>query len=420
MKKYLFRSKNQSKHTLLLYTFILLIVALFFSSFTTISNYVIYPIFVLWIPYLLGANYVLSNDERTFYSISILYIVLVLVYWAFGYSSISILELLRTINWIMTGVIAVYTLKTFSERELHNVYLVITISIFFLIWAFIKSGEDLAAMEDQNEAALVANAWYGSLFMLFTGLSLIVLMHVKSWHIKIIAVVGLLLSVYLNVYILQRGTNIIFTIAETGLILLMTLKSKAWVYSFSIIIIVSTIYIYVSGSLIGVFDWLADVIPSDRLAIRFREISAALKYEDFEASSGSLSARNRLIGTSWNTFTSNIGYFVFGAGEHTNNNTIIGHHSFFFDTLARYGIIGGTLMFVYFKKQYQIIMSVLDKKADWALYMQCAVVFLFYILRNIYGIIATGLANLIILAYFPMTLQIVRYYNNKKNKTKIH
>lgn len=411
MSKYLFNSQSVNKHTLLLGAFLILIIAVFFASFTTYSNYVIYPVFVMWVPYILINFNVLSKNERTFVGVSFLFLLLVLVYSFIGYSRVNQQLLLRTINWIMAGVIAVYVLKFFSERELSVVYVVLTISIIALLYIFISTGRTLLVMEEQNDAAGVANAWYGSLFMLLSGLSLIVFMHVKSWIPRIVALAVFLLALYLNFFILQRGINVIFTLAEIGMILVFTLKRKGLVYFFSVIILLAAFMVYASGLLIVFFDWFADIIPSDRLASRFREISTALFYEDMEASSGSLAGRSRLIGISWNTFTSSIGHFVFGAGEHSGDNTIIGHHSFFIDTLAGYGIIGGVMMFVYFKKQYQIIMSYLDKKSDWGLYMQCSIVFMFYILRNFYGGVANDFANLILLVYFPLTFQVIQYYN---------
>ena len=413
MRDFHFYSESTNKHTLLLVSFLILIIASFFSTFTRYSNYVIYPVFVLWVPFLLKSTGVLSKNEHTFVRVSFLFLMVILIYWLIGYSSIVTGEVLRNINWIMAGVIAVYTLKMFSERELSVVYFVLTIAVIVLLCTFIRVGRTMLAIEEQNDAVGVATAWYGSLFMLVSGLSLIVFIHVKSWFPRIISIAVLLLTLYLNFFILQRGTNVIFTMAEIGMILVFTLKRKALVYFLSIGIIVLAVYVYTSGLLIDLFDWLANIIPSGRLAMRFKEISTALYFEDLEASSGSLSARSRLMGVSWDTFTSSFGRFIFGAGEHSGGNTIIGHHSFFLDTLARYGIIGGAMMFVYYKKQYQIIMSVLDKNLEWALYMQCAIVFLFYVLRSFYGEMAFALVNLVILAFFPLTFQIIQYYKNK-------
>ena len=266
--------------------------------------------------------------------------------------------------------------------------------------------------EEQSEASSIAQAWYGSLFMLITGVSLIVLLHVKSLFYKLLAFVFFLFTLYLNFSILQRGTNVIFTAAEVGMILAFTLKNKRLVYFLSIVTVGGVVLVYTSGLLIDLFDWLADITPSTRLSYRFHAISNTLYYEDITSSGTSMSVRNELMGISWNTFTSSIGHFIFGAGEHMDN-IMIGHHSFFLDTLARYGIIGGVMIYVYFKKQYQIIMSNIDKKTNWSLYMQCSVVFLFYVLRNFYGQVAYALVNLVILVLFPLTFQVINYYKQK-------
>ena len=355
MSKTLFYIKSHKKHTLFFVSFIIMIFGLSVSSFTNYSNYLLFPVFALWVPYIFTPGNTLSKNERSFIRASFLFMAIFLAYWLVGYSSVVTGEVLRVIGWIMTGLISVYALKMFSERKLSFIYFVMTLAIVVLLYFFIREGEMVALIEDQNEAALVANAWY-------------------------------------------------------------VLKKKIWVYSLSIVVLIATVYVYLSGALINIFDWLANVVPSDRLASRFNDISTALSYADMEASGGSLSGRNRLMGISWDTFTSNYGYFIFGAGEHYGSNKIIGHHSFFLDTLAQYGIIGGAIMFFYFKKQYQIIMSVLDKKTEWALFMQCAVVFLFYFLRNIYGSMSTALVNLFMLAFFPLTIQIILYYKNKTNK----
>lgn len=417
MDKPLFYSQSVNKHTLLLVSFLALILALFFATFTTYSNYLVYPILFLWVPFIMTSSSVLSKNEHTFVRVSFLFLLLVMIYRFIGYSSISTGEVLRNINWIMAGVISIFVMKMFSEHELSIVYIVLNIAIIVLLLAFIRMGRVLLAMEEQRDAAEVANAWYGSLFMLLSGLSLIVFMHVKSWFPRIVALAVLLLTLYLNFFILQRGINVIFTMAELGLILVFVIKRKSFIVILSIAIIVMAIYIVTSGLLVDLFEWIADIIPSERLSKRFSEISTALYYENIDASSGSLSGRNRLIGISWDTFTSSIGHFVFGAGEHSNDNMIIGHHSFFIDTLARYGIIGGAMMFVYFKKQYQIIMSYLDKKTEWALYKQCAVVFLFLILRNFYGDVTKAIASLVMLAFFPLTFQIILHY--KRNRTNL-
>lgn len=416
MIKAIFNSQGGGNHAFLVVSFLILMVSFCYADFTTYSNYVVYPLFVLWIPMITNNYRLLNKNERQFVVVSFIILLIILVYWLLGYSSSTTGNVLRDINWIVTGVISIYALNFFSKNEMPLVYVFSTVIIISLLFTYVSMGRVFLAIENQEDAAMIAVAWHGSLFMLITGLSLIVFLHVKSFKLRLFSLVFFLLTLYLNTFILQRGTNVLFTIVEIGLILLLTIKKKTVVYTVSILLLVGFIYLHSFVSLVDFFDWLAAVVPSERLSIRFNEISMVLAYQDMDVSTGSLAGRSELMWNSWHTFTSSVGYFLFGAGEHIQNNTIIGHHSFFLDTLARYGIIGGILVFVYFLKQYQISMRFLDKKKYWGLYMQCAVVFLLYVLRNGYGILAYALVNLFILFLFPLTIQVILYY---KKQTKI-
>lgn len=413
MKQYMFYSQNSGKHTLFLLLFWIQIVIVCFSSFILYSSVISFVISALCLAYIAYARMGRSKEYKTFLTASFLIVAIILLYGIIGHSSIGALEIVVNLNWIIIGVIAIYVKKFFSGRELTLTYKVMVISLFILMLLFVRNGRSFLVAGNADEAVSVAVAWYGSLFMLISGISLIIVLNVKNTLLRIVAFVVLLLTLYLNIFILQRGTNVIFTLAEISLILIFLIKRKSIVFLFSFLIFAFVIIVMSSDNLINLFDWLAQVSPSERLAKRFDEISIALTYENMEAGGGSFAARGSLIGVSWNTFTSSIGHFVFGAGEHTGNNDIIGHHSFFVDTLARYGIIGGVLVFIYFKKQYQILMSILNKNKEWALYMQCAIVFLFYVMRNFYGQVAYALVNLVILLLFPLTIELILFYNNK-------
>lgn len=419
MRKSVFYSEKRGNHTFLLVSAIVPIVALFFASLTTFSTFIVFPFWTLWLAYIFSAKSGLSKDENVFVRVSFLLLCLIMLYKFSGYSVMDMGYLIRAVNWILAGVVSVYAMKFFASRELSIVYFVLNFALLGLLLFFIGTGRAIMALEEQEEAATVTSAWYGSMYMLLTGISLIVFLHVRKLFVRLIALLFFALTLYLNIFIMQRGTIVIFTLVEIGLILVFLLKSQSLIISSSVALVGIAIYVISTDLLVDVFDWLAAVIPSERLASRFSEISVALEYEDINASRGSLSSRSDLIGVSWHTFISNVGYFLFGAGEHVKDNTIIGHHCFFVDTLARYGIIGGILVFLYFKKQFQIIMTYLDKKTDWALYMQCTIVFLLYLLRNFYGDMATDIVNFFILLYLPLTFQVILHYSNKQNRFKI-
>ncbi len=413
MNRTIFYSRGVGRHQLLLVSLLILLITTVFSLFTTKSNYIIYPMWVVMFAYIISSKGVLSKNESIFVRVSFAFFVIIFLYWFIGYSKMPMLVLMRSFNWIMAGVVSVYAMKWFSSQELSTIYLFLGGAIVLLLLLLVIGGRELMFSGEQDEAALVANAWYGSLYMLLSGLCLIVFLNVKRFAPRIIALSLLVLSLYLNIAVLQRGTVVLMTFAELGLILLFLIKRKSIVISLSVIIAPFVLIAFLSDNMIYIFDWLAQVVPSERLAVRFNQISMALTYESLESAGGSLSARNSLMGISWNTFTSSFGHFLFGAGEHAGDNTIIGHHSFILDTLASYGIIGGVLLFVYFRKQYQIIMSSLDKKKGWALYMQCAIVFAFYVFRSFYGNMAFSLVIFFMLLFFPLTIQLILHYQNK-------
>lgn len=415
MKNAVFLSPNNGNHTLLFISTILLFFVTAFASFTRWSNYILYPFWAIWLVYIFtsASKVRLTKDENSFVKVSVILLAIILLYGLMGFSSMPRLAYLVNINLIVSGVVAIYAMKFLSSREQYSLYIVMFIVLVLLMIVFIRIGRTLLLF-DEFAAAGVTNAWYGSLYMLISGLSLIFIINVRKFWPRIIAIVLLLLTLYLNFFILQRGTNVILTIAELGLIMIFLVKRKSFIIILSIVIVAFSAFALSSDNLIAIFDWLEQVIPSERLAKRFNDISIALTFESMDATNGSMSARSDLIEVSWNTFTSSFSSFLFGVGEHAGDNDVIGHHSFFTDMLACYGLVGGIVLFVYFKKQYQIIMSYLNKKTEWALYMQCAIVFLIYLIRNFYGNMAYSLVNFVILLFFPLTFQLIHYYSNNK------
>ena len=182
----------------------------------------------------------------------------------------------------------------------------------------------------------------------------------------------------------------------------------------------ATVFIYASDLYLDLFDWLASVMPSERVARRIEEISFALQYEAIEAGGGSFAARADLMSVSWNTFTSTFTNFLFGVGSNRMENSIIGNHSYFIDTLASYGILGGVLTYKYFKGQYQIMKKYISSRSGKVLFAQCVTVFGFYILRNFYGHMDFTNVNLVILLYFPLVIEFINEnVSNHHKKVKL-
>lgn len=414
MSNKIFHGSGVGNHILMLLSLVILIALTVFNYYILYSTVIVVPLWILCFLYGLQTKMVLQKKEKQFILTSFTFLAVVFFYRLVHYSSIDTLGLITQFNWIMAGVVSVYVLKLLSGNELSTVYKVITLSLLGLMLMFVSQGWSLLAVGNAIEAVNVAVAWQGSMFMLISGLCLVVLLNVNAVYLRIAALVVLVMSLYINFFILQRGTNAIMTMAELCMILFFVIKRKSIVIFLSVIVVAFLVFFFSSDNMIALFDWFAQISPSDRLSARFNDISIALQYESIDATSGSFNSRSELMGVSWNTFTSSFGHILFGAGEHAGDNTIIGHHSFFMDTLARYGLLGGVLIFIYFKKQYRIVMSYLDYKGEWSLYMQCAILFLFYVIRNFYGDFSYSLVNIFIMLFFPLTFQLIHHYSENK------
>ena len=83
MSKTLFYIKSHKKHTLFFVSFIIMIFGLSVSSFTNYSNYLLFPVFALWVPYIFTPGNTLSKNERSFIRASFLFMLPVVLQGTF-------------------------------------------------------------------------------------------------------------------------------------------------------------------------------------------------------------------------------------------------------------------------------------------------------------------------------------------------
>lgn len=409
---------GRGSHSFMLLSLVIMIAAILFSNFYIYSNYIALPLMAIWLMSIMRSKTVLSRVERSFVFSSLIIWLIIIMYKAIGISDINIGFIIRYSKWIVAGIISVYALKVLSQKELKSLFVYFTMILGAYIITVASLGQSLQMAQEEAEMLDVTSTWMGSLFMLISGFCLIVFINVKSLTARLVSAIFFLIMTYINFDLLQRGTTAVYTIGELALILAFSITNrKINRIVLPLAVIFTFIIVFQSDLLVLLFDWLADVVPSERLAKRFVVLSYFVQYGDIAVvdGSGSFASRAELMTISWNTFTSNILHFFFGAGAHRNDNTIIGNHSFFLDTLASYGIICGVIVFIYFFRQYQIMTSDLDRRKYYKLFMQSSVVFLFYVFRNFYGFLVTAQVNFVILIYFPLLINFLKIskYQNK-------
>lgn len=403
---------RRSNHTVQLLLISLFCFVMFFQSIIPGRYYIATMAVVLWLPTFFSLYPRLDKCNKSYVNISLALLLLISFYYVTGISKISVANYIREFTWLFAGIISVCALVCFSKKELRVLFYIFTIILVGILVLLSFFGEVLVYTLE-NDTETTAQTWMGSIVMLLSGISLIFFIHVKKMIPRLFALGVLIMTLYITFVVMQRATNILFIVAELFLILFFVMKNKWIVGLLSIVAIGIVIYLIVSDSLIAFFEWLAEITP-ERVSVRMQAIAFVLQYGDVETAGGSLASRNDLMGISWNTFTSSIGNFIFGVGERKNGNTIIGNHSFILDSLASYGIIGGTMLFVFFKRQYEIMMNAININTERVLYSQFAVIFAFYILRNLMGFLANSNVCFVLLLYIPLSIQILLNYKNNK------
>ena len=131
--------------------------------------------------------------------------------------------------------------------------------------------------------------------------------------------------------------------------LLSNAKSYKTVTKFCMGLLVVLLLVFVPWS--NVFSFLAEVVPNERISVRFESIAVSLK-EGLVG--GSLNAR-------WQTYLISINTFLehpLGIGPHYTYVTMengIGYHSQILDDLARYGILAIVFYIAFFVGYYKLL-----------------------------------------------------------------
>ena len=406
--------------TLLWISFALLVMVMFFGENLRYAMIVASSagLSLLWLPTILSNNNLLDKHEHRMQRASLLLLLLITVYYLSGYSNINIVWYLRTIWWLLAGILSMYVYKCCSQKEKKHYLYFIAIVLFLFVISDSMQGRSVIAESGQDEATKLANAWVGSMLMLLTGFSFIVFLNVKSFMPRLVAALFIVSTLYVNIFVLQRATNFVMTLLEMAAIWIVTLKNRSIVkFSMGAIILV-IILIFVTDFYVVILEWLIDVVPSERISDRLQSILFAMQYMSIEEGGGTMAARSDLMGVSWNTFTSSFSHIIIGAGDYKHGNTVIGNHSYIVDSLASYGIVGGILLYQIFRNQFFILTSKIDKKKDYFLFSQVSVVFAVYILRNFFGRMTFANVNIVLLVFFPLVIEYIQSAFAKKSHTK--
>lgn len=359
----------------------------------TLGLFIVYaiPIFVTFKRF--------SKTELLTVICSFIFLFLITAYKFLGVSSSGFDGFSQYYGWAVLIIIGITNTEFFSERENKiQFYGLLFIALGYTVSFFFRS---LTLSEDRGTR--MVNAAYSSMLMIFSGVCFVWFLNDKRAIPRIISMLGAALTVYLNIFVLQRGTNFVLTLLMAAWLLLNNSDRKSSAKKWILIASVVFFLIYISGILEQLLKLLASKLDF-RLSKRINEILVFLQTGDFEEAGG-FSGRTNLHGNSIKTWFGSPLSFIFGAGDHRATNLIIGNHSEMIDVFARFGLIGGINLWALFFYHFTSIKQGSNAK----MFRQAGVVFAIYALRNLLGTTMTGPTSAVII----ILISLVRIVNNE-------
>lgn len=299
------------------------------------------------------------------------FISLILLYWWTGYSDASSGNYFYQITFFVSIAGAIYCFQKMPRWLILVIYFAILamMSIHLIRDIFIGNiyqGYSMEELSDFGSSVILTSFSTTTMFVLC--ICLLVFLNVNHMVIRWIHLVVIALAFYYIVFCGQRGSVVVLMMISVFL-LLYEKFNKSNLKSKRIIIIALVVAILMIFS-DNVIDFLISISPNDRLTDRFIDMKGTLQQG---ASDDSFSGRLSLEIISIRSWLRDIVSFFFGIGDHRNEDfsgiqgfimSGIGGHSELIDSLARYGIIGFSLLAYLYVNICKYILSLFQDEKE--------------------------------------------------------
>lgn len=377
-------------------------------SLVSIGTEMVCATLLIWMLFFVNRFWTISNQSKNLIYLSILYMLIIILYKITGTSTAGWEYMAGYLGWLVSEVIGIYFYynATYSQRK-RILFVIATTEIVNVIYIAVVGTR---VMQNESEMGVtMTTAMFSTTFMLFSGILLILFLHTKQVLSKFIYFFAILLTIYVNFKVLQRGTNAILTVVMFVLIFLFNAKRsrRSYVIVFMSIILILTIYF--TGAYVEILQIIENACGSDRLASRIHSINIFLQTGDYIYAGTSIRTRGMLLNNTWTTFTSSLWNILFGVGDHRATNEIIGNHSEIIDSLARYGIFVTGILIVLLKQQVKFIRKCFSETNNNRIYNQTIIVFIIYIIRNIIGDAFSTAVGILMFIFLPTMISLIEY-----------
>lgn len=352
----------------------------------------------------------LSKSEQQVLILMALFVGLVVFYKIIGVSTSSFGAMIGYFGWLVAVAIGIFIRNLFSlERQisvLWAIYIIFAISVLLIL--VLGKQMDLSLESTISE---LGTASFSTSCMLLSGVFFIYVLNGNSFAKKVMFLILIAIISYVNIIILQRGTNVILTFALLGLIFLFNTEKKNIPIILIVIGSIVLLVIYYTGAYVDLIKWVIKISPSERVANRFKSILVLVQTRDYITAGTSIRTRGMLLKVSWDAFTNSFWSVLFGVGDHRIDNSQIGNHFEILDTFARYGIFGGIILIEILKSQRRILLRLFDNNFSKKMYSQCMVVFAIYVFRNIFGADLSIHVGIVLFIALPTIIKIIQFEN---------
>lgn len=225
-----------------------------------------------------------------------------------------------------------------------------------------------------------------------------------------------LLSLYYIVFVGMRASVVIWTLMAFSLIVFEKYSNKSKIGRYLGVFIIVLLCFILIFDITPILQLLVRLSPSDRLSVRFESLIYTFNNGIEE---DSFSGRMKLETISLQSWTSSFGSFLFGIGDHRLEGygyqgfimSGVGGHSELIDSLARYGIIGFSIIALLIYNIFQYIQNLFSERALRKQVSTILIIAIFTMLTKAMFLPEIGLALFFLL---PLSSEIINHFSNTK------
>jgi hypothetical protein len=245
-----------------------------------------------------------------------------------------------------------------------------------------------------------AKFYDGVLF--FYIISLLIFLNIHDKRYKFISLFSVIISAVFIFGFCLKATTLVYAALST--FLLYYARKARTIRTYVIKVLGPALLLYIIAYFYSdyIIDMLYSLFSNERLAER---LAFLIDSENSPSASGTVNARSDLWMLSINTWTDNIENFLFGIGDHDIDwdrqsafSVGVGKHSDFFDSLARYGFIGMTILTSLFFYSFKYIYAIFNEKYK----IQILVVFLMFFIVYVTKVVFFPELGFMMFVFLPM------------------